>query len=554
MKRLIKASMLLMVAALFVACANEDITQDKKKENGTEAPKGGVVFATNDTKISAKRRFIDEDEFAGAKTRTNIKHTPGNGADAYWTSDDFIWVKDKNGTWQKSTGTTLHDGGASAEFTLPGNKTDYADGCEVRYTGIGQAYYRNSPSYSTIGIPDNQSRTAANDFSHAVEWGDCGSGKAYNTGNPDKFNFSLSHKSAYLCFLPRCTNGALAPNIRLKGIKINAERQYTTTGFFANYSDFDGEDIHNTDGTPFGGNIITVTLPDFPLYTTENQAANATYLVVRPGTYDFKIEYTIKDPTTNVSISTTQTLTNVTLKKGEINDITYNIARQNLDTKFYMWDAKQHFWWGHLKSDGTPDDPYNNYPKNNTDPRWYHEGVGPFAATESCKGCPNVNEMCWYVKRGDPHLDFINFVIAENGHLHTLFNTRGIWLKKKSAILRDNPDVSEHRFSSSFPDKNGTDRDWRTETDPSLFRTPIVSVISGGTVNLDDYFFLPAFGFYNSFGALVWKDEFCRYWTSSAAPGNWVYHLSTSDLTDASPVLYAAYDHRSCGQQAYAFE
>ena len=43
--------MLLMVVTLFVACANEDIAQDKKKENGTEAPKGGVVFATNDTKI-----------------------------------------------------------------------------------------------------------------------------------------------------------------------------------------------------------------------------------------------------------------------------------------------------------------------------------------------------------------------------------------------------------------------------------------------------------------------------------------------------------------------
>ena len=98
MKRLIKASMLLMVAALLAACANEDIAQqDNEKKN--EAPKGGVVFATNDTKISAKRRFIDDEAFADAKTRTDIKHTPNNGGDAYWTSDDFIWVKKQDGTW-----------------------------------------------------------------------------------------------------------------------------------------------------------------------------------------------------------------------------------------------------------------------------------------------------------------------------------------------------------------------------------------------------------------------------------------------------------------------
>ena len=547
-KTIIKTGQLFMMAVLLAACANEDVAQDKKKENGTEAPKGGVVFTTNDTKISAKRRFIDEDEFAGAKTRTNIKHTPGNGADAYWTSSDNIWVKDKNGNWQQSTAITLHDGGASAEFTLPGNKADYADGCEVRYTGIS-GFLPSVGKHMLVSIAENQNRSSANDFSRAGDWGDCGSGVARNTGNPDKFNFTLVHKSSYLCFLPRCENGALAPNVQLRNIKITALQGGFISGLFI----YNGENIYL--GTPPTYNFIEVDLPNFPLYTTANQTANATYLAIPPGTYDFLINYTIKDPTTNVSISTTQTLTNVTLKKGEINDITYNIAIQNLDTKFYMWDAKQHFWWGHLKSDGTPDDPYNNYPKNNTDPRWYHEGVGPFAATESCKGCPNVNEMCWYVKRGDPHLDFINFVIAENGHLHTLFNTRGIWLKKKSAILRDNPDVSEHRFSSSFPDKNGTDRDWRTETDLSLFSIPKVSVISGGAVNLDDYFFLPAFGFYNSFGALVWKDQFCRYWTSSAAPGNWVYHLSTGDLTDPSKqVLYAGYEHPSCGQQAYAFE
>jgi len=510
-----------MMAVLLAACANEDVAQDKKKENGTEAPKGGVIFAANGPKASAKRLSIDgEEETAGAKTRTYLKHTPGQGADAYWKSDDFIWVKDKNGTWQKSTAITLHDGGASAEFTLPGNKTDYADGCEVRYTGIGQAYYRNSPSYSTIGIPDNQSRTAANDFSHAGEWGDCGSGKAYNTGNPDKFNFSLSHKPAYLCFLPRCTNGALAPNIRLKSIKIDAEIQYTTTGFFANYSEFDGEDIRNTDGTPSGGDIITVTLPDFPLYTTANQEANATYLVVRPGKYDFSIEYTIKDPTTNVETVITDIKTNITLDKGNIYDVTANLMIQRSfninEYKYYMWDAYQDYWSGHLKGDGSPD---GNYPKGRSDPRFYHENPNPYvaqplAADRSCKDFPNVNEMCWYVMAGDPH--WASCIYVNNGHLQKI---DGMWIRKKSAIvtyLRANgyPTITETDMKNGYKESpTAPFVDYRNAS----YALSNTSVTNSIPTNIADYFFLPVLGYYNSanldkFGSLGF------YWSSSAYP------------------------------------
>ncbi|EHO74389.1 hypothetical protein HMPREF9944_00140 [Segatella maculosa OT 289] len=549
MKKWIKASMLLMVAILFAACANEDIAQDKKKENGTEAPKGSVVFATNDTKISAKRRFIDEDEFAGAKTRTNIKHTPDKGADAYWTSDDFIWVKKQDGTWVKSTGTTLHDGGASAEFTLPGNKTDYANGCEVRYTGIGQAYYHNSPSYSTIGIPDNQSRTAANDFSHAGEWGDCGSGKAYNTGNPDKFNFSLSHKPAYLCFLPRCTNGALAPNIRLKSIKINAEIQYTTTGFFANYSDFDGEDIRNTDGTPFGGNIITVTLPDFPLYTTANQEANATYLVVRPGKYDFSIEYTIKDPTTNVEMAFSQMLTNVTLNKGEINDITVDFSQ-----KYYMWDARQDYWYGHLLADGTPD---GNTPQSKTaDPeRWcndYYPGPGiriDATQNELFKTLPNANELCWYVMKGDPHRG--TGVYADNGHLVT---GSGLWLRKKSAIVNYLINTEHYPATLTWDELKEGYRTSATAT-PKDARVTLMNpinhnLISGNPAQLDDYFFLPVTGIYIG-GMLLDPTTYGGYWSSS---GNPQYGPNAYTLEFTTSYVLVGDGTRTRGSMARPFE
>ena len=544
-KKLIKASTLFMVAALFVACANEDIAQDKKKENGTEAPKGGVVFATNDTKISAKRRFIDEDEFAGAKTRTNIKHTPGNGADAYWTSDDFIWVKKQDGTWAKSTAITLHDGGTSAEFTLPGSKTDYADGCEVRYTGDPSSFSA-TPSAVNVAFPWNQSRTAPNDFSKAGEWGDCGSGVARNTGNPDKFNFTLSHKSAYLCFLPRCENVALAPNVRLKSIKITAILGHVAVKFAGLFS-FDGENIITN--TPAFNNKITVTLPDFPLYTNARQADNATYLAVLPGTYDFKIVYTIKDPTTNVEMAISQMLTNVTLNKGEINDITVDFSQ-----KYYMWDARQDYWYEHLLADGTPD---GNAPQSKAaDPeRWcndYYPGPGMrIDATQNklFKTLPNANEVCWYVTKGDPHKG--TGVYADNGHLVT---GSGLWLRKKSAIVNYLINTEHYPSTLTWDELKEGYRTSATATPKDARVTPLNPInhnlISGNPAQLNDYFFLPVTGIYIS-SVLLDPTTYGGYWSSSGSP-QYASNACTLEFTDS--YVIAGDGNRTRGSIARPFE
>lgn len=505
-----------MVAALFAACANEDVAQDKKKENETEAPKGGVIFAANGPKVSAKRLSIDDvEETAGAKTRTSFTHTPGNGADAVWTNEDFIWVQKHDGTWVKSTGTTLHDGGTSAEFTLPGSLADYDDGCEVRYTGT-KAHYSGALSASAVFIPKEQSRTTANDFTHAGDWGDCGSGKAYNTGNPRKFNFTLVHKPVYLCFLPRCTNAALAPNIRLKGIKITATKNYyEPSSFMSDQCDFDGENISSSGGSPFGDVYINMTLSDFPLSTTANQAANATYLVVRPGTYDFKIEYTIKDPTTNVEIVITDIRTGITLEKENIYDVTANLNVPELKLKYYLWDAQQDYWYGHLKEDGTPDGNYPTYATVYPDPRGYNNrGLSNMrmdAQTEHFKALPNVNELCWYAYKGNPIVG--NYIYAVNGHLEY---RKGVWLKKKAKILVDEH-ITAGYMENGYP-VNGVYNDFRINRAPIL-NLPRLELDATPSIpsNTADYFFLPFSGrwygpvFENS-------EEKSMYWSSSSTP------------------------------------
>jgi len=535
-KRLIRLSIWLIAAIILAACTSEDTTE----KNEQKLPKPQHVVASFIGRLPSPVR--------SAKSRTTATHTFHGPAKVSWTAGDRIWVKATDGTWHQSEPAQFLTADRSqANFKLMSGT--YSFNPEVRYVG-------ESSNVNQVTVPESQSQTTLGEFSHLGASGDCGTATAKGGGGD--YEFTLQHKSAYICFYPRVQDEALHHNVRLERISVRLPFP-GTFDYLAGTFDFTNGSYYPNIATLNPTDDITLETHSSPIpSTTRNDTCF--YMVISPHYRQLWIAFEFKDPATNITQYKNYEWSE-DFKAGEIYDFTANLTPlPSLLPKYYTWDAKLDYWHGYeseqpVINQGQPGATQGQHYPQEDDPRWYHKGSGAVAATELCKNCPNVNELCWYVKRGDPHLDFINFVIAENGHLHTLFNTRGIWLKKKSAILRDNPDVSEHRFSSSFPDKNGTDRDWRTETDLSLFSIPNVSVISGGAVNLDDYFFLPAFGYYNSFGALVWKDQFCRYWTSSAAPGNWVYHLSTGDLTDPSKqVLYAGYEHRASGQQAYAFE
>lgn len=541
-KTIIKTGQLFMMAVLLAACASEDVAQDKKKENGTEAPKGGVIFAANEPKASAKRLSIDgEEETADAKTRTILKHTPGQGADAYWKSDDFIWVKDKNGTWQKSTAITLHDGGASAEFTLPGSKADYLDGCEVRYTGHGSsAFYATPESATSVGLYKHYDFPTANDYTWAGHIGDCGSGKANNTGNPDKFNFTLAHKPAYLCFLPRCENAALAPNIRLTHIRLTATRRYNAPiSPMVALFDFDGETIGPGTQGGLGSNVIDMDISDFPLTTAANPEANATYAIVRPDKYDFKIEYTIKDPTTRNFTVVTDIKTGITLDKGIIYDVTADLTPPQFPipvpprtpTNYYMWGAKNHYWYGYTipgpggggvyypGGPGVGNQMNDRYFDNGgtgtpTNPARYDAKADAFSGMQ---GIPNANELCWYVAKGDPH--WVKGVFTHNGHLVLIYG--GMWLRKKSAIVTY---LKAHEGYPSTLTWNELKEGFREtitaapiDARAKLYRCYNYLVSYGLPSNLSDYFFLPASGYFDS-GTMKAYGSYGLYWSSSASP------------------------------------
>lgn len=163
---------------------------------------------------------------------------------------------------------------------------------------------------------------------------------------------------------------------------------------------------------------------------------------------------------------------------------------------YYMWDAAvgEYYWYGHLDSDGKPD---GNYPQNNTDSRWYREDASaPFpAANRSAKDCPNANELIWCCMQGDPHWDNQTFW-ATMGHLHT----GGMWFKKKAKI-------------SGFTDANYNGTDYR-----STFNTfTNNSITQGKPSNLNDYFYLPANGYYGN-GTWYSGGSYGAYWSSTPNP------------------------------------
>lgn len=495
------------MAALMVACVNEEGDHSANKQQ------------QDNEKVVATFTGYQSDK-ASTETRTTATHKEGMPAVVFWEPTDRIWVKADNGNFYQSgvaqfpTATK-----AKARFNLTtGSYTRQA--MEVRYTGT------TAVNENTVIISNQQTQNTANNFEHLGVSGDCGTGVTFRSGKDNEF--ILQHKASYLCFLPRCMNVALGPNIRLTQIEVTADRAIAGT------YDFSDGSLEGKTPTANSSKTITLTTNNFAMNTTSSDITkNGAYMVIAPGTYDLTVAYTIEDPTTNISTTISKKLGMFMCPEGKIKDITANLTppSQHFDYIYYMWDAQKPYWWQHENDRPTVDGASNpNYPKNQTlDPqRWYHTspgyvdadrwnrpGDGFVTATQSCRDCPNVNEALWYMERGDAHRD-LNHVYEEGGHLHTI---AVVWIKKKAAILRDNADLNEFRFSNRYPVPGKPylgDRDWRTETYETL------GVITGPIAfkkpeKTDDYFMLPLIGTFDDNGK-YWLTYYCItcFWTSSS--------------------------------------
>ncbi len=529
--RLKSVAVVFGIAMAFASCANEDVAQNPTNPN-----------EDNDKNLTT---FVAGDE---TKTRTSMDYTTG---DFYWEAGDYIYVKDDNNVWRKSSNAPTGKV-ASFKFKVPGKFTASAS-YKVYYPG-------KNGSNDQVTIPAAQSQSEPNSTAHFGESGDCRTADATGTVGGGSFSFALDHQAAILVLQPYNPNATLN-DCYLTKVEVTSDNNITGTYTLDPSS---GE----LTGTGTGKQIVVTTSGSstspngFPIKKVASVTDNSAYVLIKPGTHTLTVKYTLKDIATNVEGTITKTLSAFNYDKNTYYDMTANLDIKDYDgDHYYMWDAQQDYWHGYESEQpsinkGQPGATQGlNYPKNNSDPknRWYNEdypghGIQNDAQTNLFKTFPNINELCWYVMKGDPHWG--SKIYVENGHLKKF---DGLWLRKKSAIVTYLK--AYEGYPSSFTEddlKSGYKasftaflNDYRI-TNGTVSATPA----SGVPTNIADYFFLPASGYYFE-GWLVKSGFSGYYWTSSGHP--WAANLAYN-LVFTPTLVRTANDYRNVGHSSWPSE
>jgi len=483
--RLLSFAALCGIALTFASCAKDDVAQNPAKPS-EEGNKDLTTFVAGGEN----------------KTRTSLDY---NSGDFYWEKDDYIYVKDDDGVLQKSTNAPTQKV-AAFKYMVPGKFTA-SSSYKVYYLG------KNS-SGNSVSISTAQSQTAPDNTEHFGTAGDYGTATANKVTGKNQFKFELEHQPAYLVFQPYTSNTVLH-DCYLTKVEVSSDNDiaetYTvnaTTGALDASAVTDGNKIvlttsgssSNPNGFPLTNSAASVT-------------TNGAYMVIKPGTHILKVRYWIKDVVTNVEGTITKSLPSTAYASNTYYDMKANLNVTNYDgDHYYMWDAQEQYWkgheWNHSGSQPTLDywlpgaTTSSDYPQSNTDPRWYNESYPGYGisnpAIHSCKDLPNVNEMTWYAAKGDPRWDG-DELWTTMGHLCK----GGMWFKKKAYISGYNSNTAV----------DGTD--WRTNGNYNDWSS---SYILPSAADANNYFYLPALGYYNT-SQLANVVAHGYYWSSSAGPG-----------------------------------
>ena len=502
------------VALAFASCANEDVAQNPTNPNDD-----------NDKNLTT---FVAGDE---AKTRTSLDY---NSSDFSWEAGDYIYVKDDDGTLQKSSNAPTSKV-ASFKYKVPGKFTA-SSSYKVYYLG------KNS-SGNSVTISTAQSQTAPDNTEHFGTAGDYGTATATKVLNKQQFAFELEHQPAYLVFQPYTSNTVLH-GCYLTKVEVSSDNDiaetYTvnaTTGALdASAGTGSKQIILTTSGSSTNPN-------GFPLTNSAaSVTTNGAYMVIKPGTHILKVRYWVKDVATNVEGTITKTLPATAYASNTYYDMTANLNVKDYDgDHYYMWDAQEQYWKGHewnlggsqptLKLGLTGATTSNDYAQSNADPRYWNEsypgnGINNPATHTSFNNVPNVNEMTWYAAKGDPRWD-ADELWTTMGHLYK----GGMWFKKKANISGYNPNSAV----------DGSD--WRTT---NKNQTWSVSQTRPSAADAGNYFYLPALGFYFS-GQLLYVGNTAFYWSSSAHPrySNYAYYLGFNTNNVSVSGDYRGYGYRA---------
>ena len=249
---------------------------------------------------------------------------PGTGAVTFkWTENDRIRLE----TGYQSRAQNLSQDGTRASFFFDG-----ADDLE------GDEYTVYFPD-RTVTIANRQTQNGADNSTHIYESGDCGTATA--TRNDDgTYSFTLTHKAAYLCFLPHINH---LPSARVEKIELTCSNAIAGKYDLAIAGLYNGTETDNT---------ITLTLTpqkekDFfighSIYTEQDSCA--AYMVIAPqdAARSFTATYHITDTLSHISKVYRQTFSFQPLA-NTVYPITCNIR----DTEFRTIDLGLSCNWSNV--------------------------------------------------------------------------------------------------------------------------------------------------------------------------------------------------------------
>ena len=549
-------------SALMSSCSNEENTATNGQLTAftggivTEAPMAHVQLGASESSTVAP----------GSLTRTSMDRPAiGGKGTFFWEAGDVIYVQDDNSKLFKSQ-SNITDKTARNTFFLSGV-----------YGGnsVYNVYYYGTPSGSDpmkVVIAADQKQTAFNNTKHFGASGDCGVAKAEKNTDPGKggYKFDLEHKASYLCFLPYISSQSERESNKIQSVEVTSNNNIAGT-----------YDLSPT-GLSGEGNSKTITLHAGAdgLLLADNAVStqsimNSLYMVIAPGSHMIKVKYTLLDTRANKSFTVTKTYGTRTLAANTIYDIPVNLSAsasdgghketENPETlkemniydghNYYMWGAKKNYWFGHEWDSADPWQPTptsgvgnENRPKSKAaDPdRWFSDidskYMVPIYITADFNSLPTLNELSWYILKGDAYID-------EHTTWEAFGQTQriGLWIKKLSVIAKENnKNLAELKNVSVF----GEDL---TERHPSDLINQMKIYSKEGKPNnseIDKYFYLPAAGYYNE-GRLFDFGTKGYYWSSSFNPNS---SLAYSLVFERRNSVYIKITYRKYGYMAYPFK
>lgn len=513
-KSLIAFVACVVVCALSYSCSNEENTTSSSQFTAftsgivTEVPMTRVRLGASEASTAASD-FL---------TRTSMVHATIGGKGSFsWEAGDVIYVQDDNNTFFKSQGN-ITSSTARHTFLVSGvygAKASY----DIYYNGTNSGL---NPQKVTIAAM--QTQTAFNNTEHFGAVGDCGVAKA--TKNTDAgiggYKFDLEHKASYLCFLPFIVQNAERSSYKIQKIELTSNNNIAGT-YTLSQEGLSGTGETKTITLNVGANGLLLADQD-----TENKSINnSLYMVIAPGRHSLSAKYTIFDSKSNKVITVIKKYTSLNFEANKVYDIPVGLGTViSYNYHHYMWDARENYWSGHEWNSPNPWQPTEpeiqntNYPKSKaTDgSRWYNEGEGVFEASNShFKKLPNVNEMAWYIMKGNPHWDNETKWKAF-GKIHT----GGVWIKKLSIIAQE-----QGKELADLKVRNHIGIDMRS-TRKAYSKPPLIGKPSASEIS--KYFFLPALGYYYD-GKLNFFASKGYYWSSTASPdrSDYAYYLHISN-------------------------